>query len=244
LTRSVSGIASTKIKTDKIVLSLGIETTNKTANAALNANSKLMNKVLTVLKSEGVKENETSNSSFNISPNYNYSHTQTIILDTQGSITGFTATNSIQTDSFNAAKISKWVDTATAAGANNINSIDFTLSDKKLENIKNGLIKDAITNARGKASITASALGLRIVGVKSVDLTEGFQPVLPREALRTASAASATSNNPTPIIPDEQQVSQTVVDMVYAITMMDTWQLFLQKSFLMVDMIMIQMQSL
>ena len=90
------------------------------------------------------------------------------------------------------------------------------MSDKKLENIKNGLIKDAITNARGKASITASALGLRIVGsVKSVDLTEGFQPVLPREALTTtASAVSATSNRPTPIIPDEQQVSQTVVDMV------------------------------
>jgi hypothetical protein len=62
--------------------------------------------------------------------------------------------------------------------------------------------------------------------------------------LRTASAASATSNEPTPIIPDDQQVSQTVVDMVYAITMMDTWQLFLQKNFLMVDMIMIQMQSL
>lgn len=97
MTRSVSGIASTKIKTDKIVLSLGIETTNKTANAALNANSKLMNKVLTVLKSEGVKENEISNSSFNISPNYNYSHTNNNSSDTQGSITGFRVTNSIQT---------------------------------------------------------------------------------------------------------------------------------------------------
>jgi uncharacterized protein len=107
LTRSVSRIASTKIKPDKIVLSLGIETTNKTANAALNANSKLMNKVLIVLKSEGVKENETSNSSFSISLNYNYSHTNNNSPDTQGSITGFTATNFIQIDGFNIAKISK-----------------------------------------------------------------------------------------------------------------------------------------
>jgi uncharacterized protein YggE len=212
-TLAVSGTALTKIKPDKITLVLGIQTTNKTANAALNANSKLMNKVLTVLKSGGVKENETSTSSFSISPNYNYSNTNNNSPVTQGSITGFTATNSIQIESFNTAKISKWVDTAITAGANNINSIDFTLSDKKLENIKNGLIKDAITNARGKASITASALGLRIVGVKSIDLTEGFQPVSPRVPLTTASAATAsaaTSNKPTPIIPGEQQVSQSV----------------------------------
>lgn len=66
-----------------------------------------MNKVLIVLKSEGVKENETSNSSFSISPNYNYSHTNNNSPDTQGSITGFTATNFIQIDGFNIAKISK-----------------------------------------------------------------------------------------------------------------------------------------
>ncbi|HZA08153.1 MAG TPA: SIMPL domain-containing protein [Nitrososphaeraceae archaeon] len=69
----VTGIANTKVKPDKVILSLGVETNNKTANAVLIANSKIMNKVIDALKTAGVKENETSTSSLSISPNYNYS---------------------------------------------------------------------------------------------------------------------------------------------------------------------------
>jgi uncharacterized protein len=64
------GNAQAMIKPDKVTLSLSVETTNKTATAALFANSEAMNKVLNVLKAGGVRENETSTSFFNISPNY------------------------------------------------------------------------------------------------------------------------------------------------------------------------------
>ena len=65
------GNAQAMIKPDKVTLSLSVETTNKTATAALVANSEAMNKVLTALKAGGVRDNETSTSFFNISPNYN-----------------------------------------------------------------------------------------------------------------------------------------------------------------------------
>ena len=65
--------------------------------------------------------------------------------------------------------MSKWIDTAIAAGANTVNSVDFTLSDKGLYEIKNNLIKQAIDNARANGDIAASALGLKVVGVKSVN---------------------------------------------------------------------------
>ena len=39
-----------KMKPDKVTLSLGVETANKTAEAALESNSNLMNKTLLVLK--------------------------------------------------------------------------------------------------------------------------------------------------------------------------------------------------
>src|SRR2546426_6579846 len=58
-TLSVTGTASSKVKPDKVILTLGVQTTNKTANAALVANSVTMNKVLNVLKKAGVKDNET-----------------------------------------------------------------------------------------------------------------------------------------------------------------------------------------
>jgi uncharacterized protein YggE len=40
---SLTGTATTTVKPDKVTLSLGVETTNKTADAALAANSKIMN---------------------------------------------------------------------------------------------------------------------------------------------------------------------------------------------------------
>ncbi|HXW11971.1 MAG TPA: SIMPL domain-containing protein, partial [Nitrososphaeraceae archaeon] len=54
----VAGNAQAMIKPDKVTLSLSVETTNTTANAALNANSEAMNKTLDVLREAGVMENE------------------------------------------------------------------------------------------------------------------------------------------------------------------------------------------
>jgi len=190
-----------KIKPDKVTLSLGVETTNKTADAALVSNSKLMNKILIALKKVGVKDNETNTVSFDISPNYNYSQLN------RGNLIGFTARNSIIIESSNINATSNWIDTAITSGANNINSIDFTISDKKLEQIKNSLIKPAIDNAVEKADIAASALGLKIVGVKSIKLLEFTASPLPQQEFATKAIASKPS---TPIIAGEQTISQNV----------------------------------
>lgn len=65
---TVTRIATTNIRPDKILIKLGIQITNKTVNEALTVNSDIMNKVFNVLKAENAKENETSTSSFTISP--------------------------------------------------------------------------------------------------------------------------------------------------------------------------------
>src|SRR5919198_1645746 len=207
---SVIGIATTMEKPDKVIVSLGVETTNKTANIALTANSNIMNKVIDVLKTTGVRENETSTSSFNISPNYNYSQ---FSGNTGRIIVGFTVSNSIQIESPNTQNVSKWIDTAIAAGGNIINNIDFTLSDKKLQDIKTSLIKKAIADARTKADITASAAGLKVIGVKSINLNDSairpplpYQTPLAKESL-TSGAATANGNRSTPVILEQEQVT-------------------------------------
>lgn len=89
-TLSLIGTATTTVKPDKVTVSLGVETTNKTANMALVGNSKIMNQVIDALKVAGVKDNETSTSSFSISPTYNYSE-----HSVASRITGFTVSNTI-----------------------------------------------------------------------------------------------------------------------------------------------------
>ena len=201
----VSGSANTKVKPDKVVLSLGVETTNITANGALLANSNLMNKVLGVLKEVGIKENETSTSSFSIVPNYNYSQS-----NSRGNITGFTATNSIQIESSTIENISKWLDVAVKAGANNINSIDFSLSDKKLEDTKNMLIREVIKDARIKADIVASTLGLKVIGVKSINLDVPEYTIPEPQFRQSSETASISPSAASPIVTGEQRVSEKV----------------------------------
>jgi len=193
----------------------------------LNANSEAMNKTLSALKGAGVRENETSTSFFNISPNYKpidqqERQDQYFPPPTPESkdIISYTVTNSITIDSYNLLNVSQWIDTAVQAGVNDVSGIFFSLSDEKSEAIKNDLLKQAITNAKSKADIASTALGLKVLGVKSINIESvgGFPPSPPQPffAKEAADAAAPAGGPPTPIIAGEQEVTSSV-NMIFLI---------------------------
>ena len=199
----VSGSATAHTKTDKVIISLGVETTDKTAEKALLSNSNLMNKVMGALNQSGVQQNETSTSAFSIKPNYNYSK-----YGDRGNLSGFTVSNSIQIESSSINNVSQWIDTSVQAGANTVNDIYFRVSEEKLQNIKNMLLKEAVANAKTKADIVAAASGLNIAGIKSITVGEiGIPPVPGPLYSKSVSSDEASS---TPILAGEQEVSTTV----------------------------------
>lgn len=199
----VSGSATANTKADKVIVSLGVETTDKTAQKALLSNSDLMNKVLGALKESGVQLNETRTSAFSINPNYNYSQ-----YGDKGNLIGFTVSNSIHIESSNINSVSQWIDTAVQAGVNTVNDVYFSVSEEKLQDIKNMLLKEAIANAKTKADIVAAASGLNVAGIKSITVGEiGFPPVPGPLYAKSFSPDEASS---TPILPGEQEVSTTV----------------------------------
>jgi uncharacterized protein len=199
----VSGSATAHTKTDKVIISLGVETTDKTAEKALLSNSNLMNKVMDALKQSGVQQNETSTSAFSIKPNYNYSK-----YGDRGNLSGFTVSNSIQIESSSINNVSQWIDTAVQAGANTVNDVYFSVSEEKLQNIKNMLLKEAVANAKTKADIVAAASGLNVDGIKSITVGEiGIPPVPGPLYSKSVSSDEASS---TPILAGEQEVSTTV----------------------------------
>ncbi|HEX7258045.1 MAG TPA: SIMPL domain-containing protein [Nitrososphaeraceae archaeon] len=200
-TLSVTGSATTNTKSDKVSVSLGVETTDKTAEKALHLNSNLMNKVINALKESGVQENETSTSSFTINPNYNYSE-----YGAKGNLIGFTVSNSVHITSSNINQISQWIDTAVQTGANTVNDIYFSISPNRLEEIKNSLLKEAVANAKSKADIVAAAGGLNIAGIQSITVGELGLPTVP--VYSKSVAFDETSS--TPILAGEQEISTTV----------------------------------
>jgi hypothetical protein len=167
-----------------------------------------MNNIISDLRSIGLKPNETRTSIFNIFPLYNYTESGTRL-----NVSGFTVTNTVQIESSNLDNVSQWIDTAVASGANSINSIDFSVTEKKLEDTRTKLITDAIDNAKQKAEAAASAVQLSITGVKSivVDGSTISPPPPPQPFYRESiSAQGGTSASSTPLIAGEQEVSVTV----------------------------------
>ncbi len=72
------------------------------------------------------------------------------------------------------------------------------LSDKKLEVTKNNLIKQAIESARAKADIVASAAGMKVAGVRSINLNEfAIQPPFPPTPIPLAKQSLAGSRSQT-----------------------------------------------
>ena len=203
-----TGSALSRLAPDRAFISIGVETTDKTANDALSLNSGLMNNIISELRSDGLKPNETRTTFFNIFPLYNYTESGTRL-----NVTGFTVTNTLQIESSNLDNVSQWIDTAVASGANSINSIDFSVTEKKLEDTRTKLITDAIGNAKQKAEAAASAVQLSITGVKSivVDGSTINPPLPPPPFFRdSVSAQGGTASSSTPIIAGEQEVSVTV----------------------------------
>jgi uncharacterized protein YggE len=104
--------------------------------------------------------------------------------------------------------VSQWIDTAVQAGANDISNVSFLLSEKKSELVKNDLMKLAIMDAKNKADIASSTLGLEVVGVRSI-VIGGIDGLPISQQPFFASEATQRVNLP-PIIAGEQKVTSSV----------------------------------
>ena len=203
-----SGSALTRIAPDRVIISIGVETTGKTASEALYLNSALMNNIISELRNDGLRPNETSTSLFNIFPLYNFTESGTRL-----NVSSFTVSNTVQIESSNLNNVSQWIDTAVASGANSINNVDFSITEKKLENTRNKLIVNEIANAKHKPETDASAVQLNITGVNAIviDSSTTTPPLPPQPFYKDSlSATEGALLSSTPIIAGEQEVSVSV----------------------------------
>lgn len=207
---STSGTATVKVNPDKVSVTIGVETRGETAEEAAAANAELMEKVLAALRDLGIAENQISTNWYSVWPVYEWKSPPCIEVFPQppectpkSEITGYVASNSVTVTLDADEDVGKVIDTAVAAGATNVNGAYFFVSTERQEEIRNGLIEEAIANARSRADKAAAAVDMQITGVKSINLNDVYFPVLYRDF----AAAEGAS---TPILPGQQEISQTV----------------------------------
>ena len=214
-TVSTSGTATTKVQPDKFSVTVGVETNGTTAQEAADANADLMEQVVAALRALGISEDQISTSNYSVYPVYSVIKDVNSCRVMEGfpippecysdqTITGYKAVNSVTVtlDSDGDIDAGEVIDAAIGAGANNVNGVFFFTSQEMQQEIRDGLIQEAIASARQRAEIAAEAVGMEISGVQAISLNDVYFPVYSRSF--DASVAE------TPFFPGEQEITNTV----------------------------------
>ena len=180
----VSGEGKTSLPPDELIVQLGVETRAKTASRAGADNADRMTAVRKALVALGLQESEISTAYYNI---------RMEMLGPSGRDTNYVASNSVQVDTRKLNLVSRIIDASLQAGANNISSVQYTLSDTR-DPMRRAL-EGAVEDARLQAEALATAAGGRLGAL--LEMNAQSQRVIPymepQVMMRVAAAETPIS---------------------------------------------------
>lgn len=197
-TISVSGVGRVKADPDIANVTLGVTKQGEDAAEASQKAAKAMSAVVASLLDLGIAERDIQTTSLNLNPTYDWD-------DNPPNIVGWEASNMVNVTVRDIDTVGDVVDTATAAGATNVNGISFRVEDPTGAEAEARTA--AVTDARAKADQLADAAGVTITGVLSISESGGQPPEPVFYARAEASFDSAAS---TPVLPGEVELSISV----------------------------------
>ncbi|HEX9411616.1 MAG TPA: SIMPL domain-containing protein [Actinomycetota bacterium] len=196
-TVKVSGSAIIRSQPDEAVISIGVQTQDRTANQALRDNAAKMAKAINAVVAAGVSRSDIDTSFINLNPNY----------DSSGrTVDSYIAMNQVEVTVRDLTKVGHVIDRAVSAGANLAGGITFKLSNENKG--RPDALAAAVQDARSQAEALAAAAGAHLGQVVSIEQTSSELPPPIFDERGKADIAS-----PTPVFPPtlEAQVSVTVV---------------------------------
>jgi uncharacterized protein len=203
-TVTVQGTATIKSAPDEAVVSLGVQTSAGTAQAALQQNAGRMTHVIAMLTASGINKSDIATTDVSLYPQYS---------NTGNTIVGYQASNSIDVTVKDMTKVGKTIDLGVGAGANLTDGITFKVSDQNAG--LNDALAAAVKDSHDKAQVLATAGGAQLGSVVSIDETNANPNPPVKYAYDYASAAGAAV--PTPIRPPTMK-TEIVVTVVWALT--------------------------
>ncbi len=205
----VTGIGQASAQPNRAASVLGVSTMAATASDALNANSKSMKHVIDAIKQTGIKETDIETSIFTLHPRY----TRQRGGETEDRrLIGFQNIHLIRVLT-ERNEVGKVLDKAVEAGANRINNVSFAFQKENLQELRIEARQNAVSDARAKADIIATSLGVNIIGVASV--IEDAYPRPPRRPHVEGMVLRARVA--TPISPPSEATTQVSLRVTYII---------------------------
>jgi len=199
-----SGSAEVKVTPDRVQVTVSVQTENADVKKAQSENAAMMDAVVKAIKAAGIADADIRTSGYSIYPVY----------DDTSSIFGkkvkyYRVTNSVQVTIRDVTKTGEVIDAAVAAGANQVNSIMFMVSEELEQSLRSEVLGKAVRKARADADIVAAAAGVTITGVKEINVGSYYPPVYYENARPAAMDAKATSVS-TPVEPGQVTISAQI----------------------------------
>jgi uncharacterized protein len=196
----VSGNGEVSARPDMANLSFAIETHARSASEAASRNAALAQKITDALKAKLGDKGKVSTGGYSLSPDYEQHQGRS---DT-ATIVGYSAQNSIEVETPAMSLLGELIDTTIGAGANRVNSLNFTLKNDSKP--REDALANASRDAQQQAQALAASLNVKLGRIITAS-TEGAPRPVP--LVRTYAQVAMTSFK-TPVEAGDITVSATV----------------------------------
>lgn len=196
---SLTGQGLVQVVPDMATVSIGVESQEKTAGAALAANTEQAGAVIAALKDAGIESRDIQTSNFSVQPAYADHRNQ----GPDGPrVVGYRVYNQVIARVRVLDDLGGLLDRVVATGANRIGGISFGLAEDG--EARDAARKLAVGEARRKAELYAAAAGVRLGPILSISEAGGHFGPQPMAMEMARSAA------PVPIEAGSASISATV----------------------------------
>lgn len=193
--------AEVRVAPDRASIQIGVQTRATTAAAASTQNSQKQRAIIDAIKARGVAAEQISTSNFNVIPETRYDREGQAAPRT----TSYLVVNTITVEVRRIDQVGPVIDAALAAGANQINSLAFGVSNP--DSARRQALAAAVAKSRADAEVIARAAGGTLGSLIEINAVDGYNPAPPRPFMaREAMAADAK----VPVEPGQETITATV----------------------------------
>jgi uncharacterized protein YggE len=201
-TLTVSGHGEVSAAPDEAAVRLGAVAQAEKATVAQEQVNAAVQALLKGIKGLGIPEEKIATVELSLTPVYGNRPRSAAGKETEPVIIGYRASNTVRVRVDDLKILGKVVDAGLAAGGNRVEAVSFGLKDDREQ--RRQALSLAAGDARSKAESIARAMGVQIIGVRSI--SEGGMDIV-RPQMDSAPRLAAMA---APIQPGQIQVKATL----------------------------------
>jgi len=195
---NVAGEGKVSGTPDTATVTLGVSTSDASAQNAMTRNAQEAAALMATLKSKGVAERDIQTTDLSLNPNF----------DDKGRITGYNVSNTVTVTMHDIKNAGSIIDAAAAAVGNDVRLENVALSISNTSPLLAEARAAAVKDALAQGQQLAAAAGVKLGTIRTIDDTGGQLPT--PQLFAGAGADSALKAAATPVQPGTQQLSVDV----------------------------------